>query len=87
MPSHAKSDRCALARANRAFCTDQRRIRTESTVMDKNKNDVTGLIKIVDYARMALFHPCVIDDPRGRPFVRATLHLCNKAARDISRLV
>jgi hypothetical protein len=27
--------RCALARANRVFCTDKKRIRTENTVMDK----------------------------------------------------
>jgi len=38
MPSHAKSGHCALARANRVFGTDEKRIRTENTVMDKSKN-------------------------------------------------
>jgi len=28
---------CALARANRVFRTDEKRIRTENTVMDKSK--------------------------------------------------
>jgi hypothetical protein len=41
------------ARANRDFCADEKRIRTEITVMDKSK-DGLGLIlfKIADCARM-----------------------------------
>jgi hypothetical protein len=41
------------ARANRDFCADEKRIRTEITVMDKSK-DGLGLIlfKIADGARM-----------------------------------
>jgi hypothetical protein len=41
------------ARANRVFCTDEKHIGTENTVMDKNK-DAMGLLlsKIVDCARM-----------------------------------
>jgi len=45
--------------------------------MDKNKNGLgLFLFKIVDCARMAI-HPCAIDDPRGRFFVRAKSQLCN----------
>jgi hypothetical protein len=36
--SHAKSGHCALARANRVFGTDEKRIRTKNTVMDKSNN-------------------------------------------------
>jgi hypothetical protein len=41
------------ARANRVFCADEKRIRTENTVMDKSKDD-TGLLlsKIADCVRM-----------------------------------
>jgi hypothetical protein len=40
---------CALARANRVFCTDKKRIRTENAVMDKNKDGLgLFLYKIVD---------------------------------------
>jgi hypothetical protein len=53
MPSHAKSGHCALARANRVFCTDKNRIRTENAVMDKSKGGLAWLLyKIVDCARM-----------------------------------
>jgi hypothetical protein len=67
------------ARANRVFCTDKKRIRTENPVMLKSK-DGSGLslYKIADCLRMA-FHPCAIDDPRGRLLVRATSQLCNNA--------
>jgi hypothetical protein len=51
MPSHAKSGHCALARANRVFCADEKRIRTENTVLDKSKGRL-GLYKITDCARM-----------------------------------
>ena len=34
----AKNDHCALARANHVFRTDQKRIRTENMVMDKDKD-------------------------------------------------
>jgi len=41
------------ARANRVFCTDKKRIRTENTVMDKNKEGL-GLVlsEVVDCARI-----------------------------------
>jgi len=51
MPSHAKSGHCALARANRVFCADEKRIRAENTVLDKS-NGGLGLYKIADCARM-----------------------------------
>jgi hypothetical protein len=35
------------ARANRVFGTDEKRIRTENTVMDKSKSDF-GLVSIQD---------------------------------------
>ena len=40
------------ARANRVFCTDEKRIRTENTVMDKNKDSVGVLLEIADWAWM-----------------------------------
>jgi len=40
------------ARANRVFCTDEKRIRTENTVMDKNKDSAGVLFEIADWARM-----------------------------------
>ena len=40
-------------RANRVFCADEKRIRTENTVMNKNKGALGRfLYKIVDCARM-----------------------------------
>ena len=32
-------DHCALARANRVFCTDEKRIGTENTVMQLPRNN------------------------------------------------
>jgi hypothetical protein len=58
------------AHANRVFCTDKKRIRTENTVIVNIKQAEGVLYKIVDCARMD-FHSCAIDDPRGRFFVRA----------------
>jgi len=40
------------ARANRVFCTDEKRIRTKNTVMNKNKDSAGVLSKIVDFVRM-----------------------------------
>jgi len=53
MPSHVTTGLCALARANRVFCTDEKRIRTENTVTDKSNNGL-GLVlyKIAGCARM-----------------------------------
>src|ERR1039458_5086802 len=42
--SHAKSGHCALARANRVFGTDAKRIRTKNTVMDKSKSSMGWLL-------------------------------------------
>ncbi len=50
-------------RANRVFCTDEKRIRTKNTVIVNTKQGVGVLYKIVD--------------PRERFFVRATSQLCN----------
>jgi len=73
---------CALARANRDFGTDEKRIRTKITVMDKNKSGLRLLLsKIADCARTA-FRPRAIGDPRGRVAVRASLvaiDRCNRA--------
>jgi len=69
------------ARANRDFGTDEKRIRTKITVMDKRKNGLGLLLsKIADRAWIA-FHPCSIGDPRGRLLVRATAKPCNNGAR------
>jgi len=38
---------CALARANRVFCTDEKHIRTENTVMDKSNNGARDLSRHV----------------------------------------
>jgi hypothetical protein len=40
------------ARANRVFCTDEKRIRTENTVTVNGKNGVGFLYEIADCARM-----------------------------------
>jgi len=40
------------ARANRVFCTDEKRIRTENTVMDKGKDSAGASYEIADWARM-----------------------------------
>jgi hypothetical protein len=48
MPRTALRATCA----NRVFCTDKKRIRTENAVMDKNKDGLgLFLYKIVDCAR------------------------------------
>jgi len=59
------------ARANRVFCTDEKHIRTENTVIDKSNNGL-GLLfsKIADCVRTGS-RPCAIGDPRGRILVRA----------------
>ena len=49
---HAKSDHCALARANRVFYTDEKHIRVENTVMVNTKPDVGVLYRIADCVRM-----------------------------------
>ena len=44
---------CALARANRVFRADEKRIRTENTVLDKSESGLRWLLyKIVDCAGM-----------------------------------
>jgi len=40
------------ARANRVFCTDEKHIGTENTVMDKSKDSAGVLYEIADWARM-----------------------------------
>jgi hypothetical protein len=67
-------------RANRGFGTDEKRIRTETTVLDKSKiGSGLSLSKTTDCARTA-FRPCAIGGPRGRVAVRAS---SNAAARCI----
>jgi len=44
---------CALARANRVFATDKKRIRTKTTVIDKSNHGLGLLLsKIADCVRM-----------------------------------
>jgi hypothetical protein len=64
------------ARANRVFCTDKKRIRTENTVMVESK-DGADFYTRSSIAYGCAFHPCTIDDPRGRLLVRAKSQLCN----------
>ena len=59
------------ARANRVFCTDEKHIRKENTVLVNTSHDAGVFHKIADCARMA-FHLCAIDDPRGRDAGRAS---------------
>jgi len=40
------------ARANRVFCADEKHIRTENTVMDKNEDSARVLYEIADWAWM-----------------------------------
>jgi hypothetical protein len=58
------------ARANRVFRADEKRIRTENTVIDKYKNSTRDSNKIAECARAAS-RPRTLDDPRGQLFVRA----------------
>ncbi|HEY5290685.1 MAG TPA: hypothetical protein VIJ43_00070 [Burkholderiales bacterium] len=52
-------------RANRVFGTDENRIRTKNTVLDKSNHGVSLLLsKIADCVRTA-FGPRAIGDPRG----------------------
>jgi len=44
------------ARANRVFCTDEKRIRTENTVTVNNKHSAGVLYKIADCVRTASRH-------------------------------
>ena len=46
---------CALSRANRVFCTDEKRIRTENTVM-KETRTARGFIQVRAPQFLALFH-------------------------------
>jgi hypothetical protein len=59
MQSHAKRNHCALARANPVFGTDEKRIRTKNTVLDKSNKAAW----VCFYTRSPLAH--------GRLFVRA----------------
>jgi len=68
--------------ANRVFCADEKHIRAENTVLDKNKDSV-GFYTRSPIACGCAFHPCAMDDPRGRFFVRATSQLCNNGGRDL----
>src|SRR5450759_565948 len=43
-------DHCAFARANRVFCTDEKHIRTENTVKDKNKYGLGFLVRATSRA-------------------------------------
>jgi len=72
MPSRGDERTCALARANRVFHADEKRIRMENTVMDKSRGGA-GLFssEIADCVRTAS-RPCAIGDPRGRAAVRAS---------------
>jgi hypothetical protein len=58
------------ARANRIFCTDEKRIRIENTVVVNTKQDAEVLSRIADCVR-TVFRPCAIGDPRGQFLVRA----------------
>jgi len=70
----AHDENLRAARANRVFCTDEKHIRTENTVMDKKTRAVWGgFHKRSSIGRGCAFHPCPIDDPRGRAAVRASL--------------
>jgi hypothetical protein len=67
-------------RAPTVFSVRIKSIRTENTVLVRSKDGLGLLLsKIADCARMD-FHPCAIDDPRGRFFVRATSQRCNNGS-------
>ena len=74
------------ARANRVFCTDEKRIRTENAVRVNPARSAGFSYKIADCLRTAS-RPCAIDDRRGRVFVRAILQLSDDKVRDLSRRV
>jgi hypothetical protein len=59
-------------RANRGFATDEKHIRTKTTVPDKTTRAEACFYPRSPIARGCAFHPCAIDDPRGRAAVRAS---------------
>jgi len=63
--------RLRALRANRVLGTDEKRIRTQNAVMDKNK-DSLGFYTRSPMACGCAFHPRASDDPRGRAAVRAS---------------
>jgi hypothetical protein len=64
---------CALARANRVFRTDKKRIRTEDPVIDKGNNSLgLPLYKIVDCARIRF------SSARNRRSVRTNVSLAQQ---------
>jgi hypothetical protein len=66
-------------RANRIFGTDEKHIRTKNAVMNKAKM-AHGVYPRSSIVRGYAFHPCTIDDPRGRVLVRATFQACKSEA-------
>src|ERR1035437_135976 len=78
MPSHASSGYCAL-RAPTVFS-----VRIKSASVQKTRLWIKArAVRGGFYTRSSIvhgcaFHPCAIDDPRGRFLVRATSQLCNK---------
>jgi hypothetical protein len=66
VPSLSQERALRALRANRIFGTDEKPIRTENAVMNKNKNGTRGL--------------STIDAPRGQVLVRATFQSCKNQA-------
>ncbi len=67
-------------RANRVFGTDEKRIRTENTVIDKNSRGL-GFHTRSPLVCGCAFHPHASGDPRGRAAVRASLITVARSVR------
>src|SRR5674476_1628068 len=85
MPSHASSGYCAL-RAPTVFS-----VRIKSASVQKTRLWIKArAVRGGFYTRSSIvhgcaFHPCAIDDPRGRFLVRATPATLQQRGRDCSR--
>jgi hypothetical protein len=70
MRLHAGGGHCALC-APTAFSVRIKVIRTENAVTVNSRKGL-GFYPRSSIARGCAFHPCAIDDPRGRAAVRAS---------------
>jgi len=70
LDSAGRDERTCALRAPTVFSARMKSVSAQKTRFWLNLERCGALYKIVDCARMD-FHPCAIDDPRGRFFVRA----------------
>jgi len=67
----------ARSRAPTVFSARMKSASAQKTRLWIKPNAVRGFYPRSSMAHGCAFHPCAIDDPRGRFFVRAMSKLCN----------